>query len=118
MSPEPNHPSWRDPDGFDDHGSGYSGGADEHVFADDYQAPWDREYDDEPPRKTWRPLITWVLIGALMLGPLLTLLNFYRAEPVVVVVIIGVLIGVAYVAHARRGDAVTRIDRAFKKRDR
>lgn len=115
MSREPNQPG-RDPDGFDEHGSGYAHEAAEYQY--DYPPEWDREYAEAPPRRTWRPLITWVVIGALLMGPLLTLLNFYSAEPVVAIAILAMLGIVAYIAHARRGDAMTRIDRAFKKRNR
>lgn len=112
MSREPNQP-WRDPDGFDEHGSRRA-----HEPADFHYPPeWDDEYS-EPPRKTWRPLITWVVIGALLLGPAMTLLNFYQAEPVVAVLIVAALAGIAYIAHSRRGDAMSRINRAFKKRNR
>jgi hypothetical protein len=72
--------------------------------------------DDQLPRRDNRRLITWVVIGALLLGPLLTLRNLYSAEPVLVLILAGIAIGVAYIAHNRRGDALTRIDKLFQKR--
>lgn len=75
---------------------------------------WDEE--DAPPRRGRLRWVAWVVIGALLLGPVLTLRQLYQVEPLMVLLLAGVVGGVAYLAHARRGDALARIEKLFDKR--
>lgn len=89
--------------------------------------PWDEpDFEDEnwtapaaepPPRKNWQQLMTWTLIGAFLLGPLLTLQSIYQVEPVVLLVTLGLLATVAHIAHSRRREALEMIERMFQRRN-
>lgn len=128
MSPEPNHPRWNEDNWADqdkwadqDHwaeGERWSAsrGWTEDRWDDE---DWRDDAEQAPQSGNQRSnlgLVAWVVIGALLLGPLLTLRQLYHVEPAMILALGAVIGGVAYIAHARRGDALFTIEKLFRKR--
>ncbi|GGC57928.1 hypothetical protein IEU95_07205 [Hoyosella rhizosphaerae] len=88
-------------------------------------APWEDPWDDqdldtddnEKPRTgtRWTTVVAWIAIAAMVLMPMMSLLNLYRAEPLLVIAAISLVGAAIYLVSTRSGDLIARINERFKR---
>ncbi|WP_278314751.1 hypothetical protein [Lolliginicoccus levis] len=79
-----------------------------------WQDPWDNdELGDDAPRRTgprWTTIVAWIAIAAMVLVPMMSLFNLYRAVPLLVILCFAILGGIIYLVSTRGGELIARIN--------
>ncbi|WP_149359594.1 hypothetical protein [Lolliginicoccus suaedae] len=84
-----------------------------------WQEPWDDSDFDDAPRRTgprWTTIVAWIAIAAMVLVPMMSLFNLYRAVPLLVILCFAILGGIIYLVSTRGGELITRINNKLGKK--